>query len=1030
MENKEEKVEINNSEEIQFNQDQKSEILKEESITVKKNEVDDEIIDFSEIKEKTKKIFKNLTNKFNSNKDEKNQDIINHEKDNEDISFDFKKITTFCKSNSKWLIPLLFILIAMFTSTHFRMMPSELPITDSWAENTVNNFYKQQITQAINQQYPNLPQTNKDILINKELQKALTENKEQVKIDIAQLSQQYKSNFQDEKGDTYLLAIDPYLWFSEARNVINHGHLGDKIIDGESYFSLRDGRLDKKTSVQLHPYIGAYLYKFLHLFNKDISLMRAIFLLPVIIIGLSIIPIFFIGKRIGGNVGGFFAAMFLALNGPLLSRTPAGFSDTDPYNILFPLMITWLFLEAYMTKNKNHSLLLSIGAGLFSGFYAATWSGWTHIFWFVNITIIISILISFIIDSLKHKKIKFNYFKKESFKKKILLFLSYFISSGIFVSSFVTFNVFIDSFSRIVKFTSLKEVGIKNIWPNVLTTVAEFNTMSVNNLINQIGGNLIFWLGLSGLILLLTKKYNEKREIYYLMFGLVYYLLIILFKEKLNDPIIFITAISIPMIIGFLIKIYQKKDQDLTLPIIITIWLIGSIYAFTKGTRFSLLIAVPFSLALGSSLGFIYQKFSLWIEKGINLNKNISKSIIFLIITLLLISPLSTAEKISKNEVPSMNDAWHTALTKINGDSEQAIITSWWDFGHWFVAISKRMVTFDGGDQGERIHWVGKTLLSNDEQQTIGILKMLNCAQETAPHKLDEFTNDKLKSIRILYEIFNINNRKEAYEKYQDLGLTKEQAKIMLDYTHCEDLIPNYYITSQDMVGKSGVWGHFGSWDFEKATIYQNIKNIPKDKAIKYLIKNFNLTEEKSDNTYYEVQNQKGDQWIAPWPGYLSGLKKCENKDQEIICSASVQQGNLIFRIDPNNFNVTIDNNKGIKPNSIVYATKEGIKEKKFNTNQKVGFSLILFPTKESYNIILADPLIAASTFTKLFFFEGHGSKCFNKFDDRIDPTNQKIITWKVDYTCKQENKILFQNNQEKNNNNSKKVENNENITK
>ena len=57
MENKEEKVEINNSEEIQFNQDQKSEILKEESITVKKNEVDDEIIDFSEIKEILSSIF-------------------------------------------------------------------------------------------------------------------------------------------------------------------------------------------------------------------------------------------------------------------------------------------------------------------------------------------------------------------------------------------------------------------------------------------------------------------------------------------------------------------------------------------------------------------------------------------------------------------------------------------------------------------------------------------------------------------------------------------------------------------------------------------------------------------------------------------------------------------------------------------------------------------------------------------------------------------------------------------------------------
>ena len=30
---------------------------------------------------------------------------------------------------------------------------------------------------------------------------------------------------------------------------------------------------------------------------------------------------------------------------------------------------------------------------------------------------------------------------------------------------------------------------------------------------------------------------------------------------------------------------------------------------------------------------------------------------------------------------------------------------------------------------------------------------------------------------------------------------------------------PDYFITSYDMIGKSGVWGHFGSWDFVKATM-------------------------------------------------------------------------------------------------------------------------------------------------------------------------------------------------------------------
>ncbi|MBS3127505.1 hypothetical protein J4228_05055 [Candidatus Woesearchaeota archaeon] len=116
---------------------------------------------------------------------------------------------------------------------------------------------------------------------------------------------------------------------------------------------------------------------------------------------------------------------------------------------------------------------------------------------------------------------------------------------------------------------------------------------------------------------------------------------------------------------------------------------------------------------------------------------------------------------------------------------------------------------------------------------------------------------------------FSIADKNKAYQKYQELGLTKEQAKTMLEYTHCADLIPNYYITSEDMVGKAGVWGHFGSWDFTKATMYQNTHNLARADAVAYLTTTFNLSEEEADRMYSEIQTTKGDQWIAPWPGYV-----------------------------------------------------------------------------------------------------------------------------------------------------------------
>jgi len=760
---------------------------------------DDIAIDFSKIKN----IFSRKKKVKSAEKEVKNKNLFSGDKKDTEDSISFDGFTKFYKKNSKWLIPLILILMVISVSTYLRMMPSYLPATDDWAENTVHNFYRNNIQGQINQQYPNLPQQNREALINKEFQKILEDNSKQIDQEIAQVSQQFKSNFQDDNGDTYLLAIDPYLWLSQARNVINYGHLGDTLVNGEPHFSLRDGRLDKKSSVQLHPYIGAYLYKILHFFNPNISIMRAMFLLPVILIALAIIATFFIARRIGGNTGGFFAALFLAINGPLLGRTPAGFADTDAYNVLLPLLIGWLFIEAYYAKTQRQRIIFGSLSGLFVGVFAATWSGWPFAFLFVLAAALIVFGLNAIFTTVRHKKIVLKDIIQRN-KSLFIVVISYLVSAGVFVTLFQSSRVFWKSFVRPIQFITLKEVGIKSIWPNVLTTVAEFNTTSFSGIIRQMGGVFLFTLAVVGVFILATRKDKDGKF----------------------DPFYFT---------------------------ILVIWFFGTAYAFTKGTRFAILITPAFAIALGSFSGFTYEKASKWFTKGINLDHRVSKTVIIVLLCMLLITPISTAKSIAISEIPSMNDAWYDTLTKISNDSPDSIITSWWDFGHWFVAIAERRVTFDGGDQGERIHWVGNSLLTDKEEESIGILRMLNCAQETATHKLDEFTGDSLQSVEILYDVIPISSRTKAYQKYQQLGLTKEQATIMLDYTHCTDLLPNYYITSEDMVGKAGVWGHFGSWNFEKASMYQNTVKSPRIEAVQYLTENFDLTEEEAHRLHNEI---------------------------------------------------------------------------------------------------------------------------------------------------------------------------------
>lgn len=1000
--------------------------------TASSRQEDEDPINFSELRQKTKEFWRNLKGK------RLRKEEIKKKRDKDDVeealeeSLDFTSTITFVKNNAHILVPILFIFIAVFVSTNLRMIPSSLPITDDWAAEQVTNFYRQQLETQINQQYPHLPKQNKNVLIDKEMQKLSQENKKIIENSIAQLSKEYKANFQDEKGETYLIEIDPYLWYSQARNILNHGHQGDKIIERTeewyreplnylryedldiskpfSVFTLRDGRLDKKTNFQLHPYVGAYLYKILSFFNGDLSLMRTMFILPAVLIGLSMIPIFLIGRKFAGNVGGLFAALFLAVNIPLLGRTTAGFSDNDSYSILMPLLISWLFLEAYTTDDKKRRWLLSLLSGFSVGVYAIAWTGWSSMFLFVLAVIGFSLLFAGIQDYVKSKeKLNLRFIHKEYFQKHAILFLGFLITSGLSVSLFQSFGRFYRGFTRPIRFIALKEVGVKSIWPNVLTTVAEFNTNSLSSIITHMGGSLLFWIALMGSVFLL---FNSKKQrlfnLSYLAGSGIYYAVMLNLSSQLNNPIIFAVIISIPILIGIIKTIYFKEEINFAYPLLITVWIIGTAYAFTKGARFALLMAPAFALAMGSSLGFVFERVSQGLTRGTHLDKRISKVIVMTILALFLLSPFADAQSLAKNEIPLINDAWYNTLIKIKENSERAITTSWWDFGHWFAAITERMVTFDGGDQGERIYWVGKTLLTDNEAEAVGILRMLNCAQETAPHQLDRFTNDSLESIRILYQIFPIAGRDQAYQKYLELGLTEEQAAEMLDFTHCEDLIDNYFITSEDMVGKAGVWGHFGSWDFEKAMMYQNTHKLSPLKAVAYLTANFGLTEEQAEKIHQEIKNTKADRWIAPWPGYISRVRNCQSlSESEVRCSGSVQDTQVTFQINLNTLDVSMENNEQLKPDSLVYVTREEVIKKKLG-GKNIGISLILLPEEEKYRFLLADPLQAAGMFTRLFFLEGHGLKCFKKFDDVNQITGGRIITWKVDYNCQQKNNYYF----------------------
>jgi dolichyl-diphosphooligosaccharide--protein glycosyltransferase len=589
----------------------------------------------------------------------------------------------------------------------------------------------------------------------------------------------------------------------------------------------------------------------------------------------------------------------------------------------------------------------------------------------------------------------------------------------IFTTIVVDYSTFTNAFKGPFAFNALKEVGVDSVWPNVYTTVAELNPSSLDNIITQLGSNslLFFFLALMGIIFALGKKENLKRnDIYYLVLAAAWYIIVLIIKPQ--NLIVFLSLIALPIAIRIFLEMYNKKtDIDYKLAIMLVIWFMATIYASTKGVRFTLLLVPAFSISIGIAFGYCYKYLANFLNLNLYLNKKLSKALVALALLLLLLPTVILANGIVKQSVPLINDAWYNSLDAINMQSNpDAIINSWWDYGHWFKYVGGRAVTFDGTSQATPMaHWIGHSLLTNNENDSTGILKMLDCGSNLAFEKLDESINDIAKSVYIIHDIVKTDrkNAKNYLLRYVDDAKAEE----VLKYTHCTPP-ENYFITSDDMIGKSGVWGHFGIWDFNRALIYNTLKRNDyennKDKSVQFITSRFNYSKEEAEKIYFEVRSvrtsEEANSWIAPWPSYASNVGSCNSDGQDILCPISMQsvKGNLNLRVNLGNKTAYIDTPNGkYYPNSLVYPTKDKI-EKLTYTNNTIGYSVTLIPEEGGWRYILMIPPLEDSIFTQLYFLDGHGLSKFKKVTEHRSITGNRIVVWKVDWNGTQKNILPY----------------------
>ena len=427
--------------------------------------------------------------------------IKSHES-SDDIKIDVNNITAFAKKYST-LILLIAIVIAQFMPNYgflpwgglwMRMQTQNLPMLDDLAKNAVENFFKNQIINSI-QQNQDFKGQDPNQFLEEQWQKILKENKQQVEEQIKQTAVYLKDTEQyEENGIKYTMMpdIDPYQYLRLARNYLTYGALGDTTKNEESLDSkvIAPIGVDAKAYNELQPYILAYIYKIAKVFKPQIPLMQAAAYFPIIFVTLAVIFAFLLGRKITNNTGGLFTATIISISSAGVGRTQWGHADTDAYNLFFPMLISWLFAETIQAQTVRKKMLFSLTNAFVIGLYAFAWVGWWYLFDFLIAALLVQLIYVILFNSAQ-------------IKQTAITIITYFFGSFMFYFVFKReLTSFFVSMLSPLNFNLIRSAAhadvYDNLFPNVYTTVAELNPTTITGAINSIGGEIFLIMGIIG----------------------------------------------------------------------------------------------------------------------------------------------------------------------------------------------------------------------------------------------------------------------------------------------------------------------------------------------------------------------------------------------------------------------------------------------------------------------------------------------------------------------------------------------------
>ena len=588
----------------------------------------------------------------------------------------------------------------------------------------------------------------------------------------------------------------------------------------------------------------------------------------------------------------------------------------------------------------------------------------------------------------------------------------------------------------------------RDIFPNVYTTVAELNPGgTLTNVYRSVVGQINYQIGtthgaialfivvaLAGLLVYAGMRTLRKDEyvpgVTSILAGAFFAFIALASLFGTTDgagqtvravglgPILL--GLAFFGIVGALLGRRTDDGFDVRYGILLAVWLFATTYATYLGIRFALLLTPAFAIAVGVGAGYlisiVWKAFSEETQTATRYGPAAGVIAALLVLIFFMPSTVGTpsgesefglrglygqAHSMTRLDLPLVDDTWYELYTTVRNDTpDDTIITSWWDFGHHFKYYMDRQVTFDGASQNSpNAHWVGNLLITRSEKQSIGTLRMLACSNHFGFADIDEtIVNDSFATLELVKTIITMNTS-QADTWLSEHGYDAEHVEYILERTHCEPR-PNLVIASGDMVGKAGVWGHFGSWDFDRADVYNQVRRGMSRAAATNLIRErLNVSSVEAIDTYTLITGDQNvaQRWIADYPSYF-GEAPCQDQGNDTI-TCQIQSGGGVFTLRINTSEQRAYADLGAGEQAVPFGMLDNqtfvtsdLEEPQLNA----GFAL----SANRDRVIISSPEHVGSVFQRMYHYDGAGLECYEPFLFQQWPRGGKINTYEANWSC------------------------------